>query len=923
MKTLLSAFLFQLLFFIPGCLNAQIQFVENKGQWVDDVKFKQDLSSGAFFLTSNGFTVLQHNTKDLKEFSAYFQGELPVKEFDDQKKITLHSHAYKVTFANALVPTISPDKILSNYNNYFIGNDPSKWAGNCKIYEAVTYKNIYPGIDVSYYTNNGQLKYDLIVHPGADVSNIQLKYEAVDALKIINEELVIKTSVADVKEMAPYAYEKGSNRQVECKFKIDGNKVKFETGSYNIQTTLVIDPTLVFSTLTGSIAENWGHAATYAPDGSAFAAGVVFDNGYPASPGAFQTVFQGGVTENSFAGYDIGIIRFSPNGSSRMYATYIGGSNNESPMSLISDAAGNLIVAARTASANYPTTSAIFGTGGGYDIAITKLNAAGNGLIGSRKIGGFFSDGVNIRLNNAAPQGPDGIRRAWGDDSRSMVILDTAENIVVVSQTMSTGFPTTPGAFQTFFAGPGSQDGVIIKTSPDVSTILFSSFFGGSARDAIFDVAISPVTNNLYIAGSTESINIPGNRTGVFQPLLQGNTDGFVSIVNSNGSSLISTTYVGTAGFDMLYNIEMDTLGFPYLTGTTTGSWPVINAPFVQPNSGQFICKLMPDLSQFVYSTVFGTGGFAPNIAATAFFVDACENVYVSGWGGGLNVTTGYMTNGTNGLFTTPGAIQTTTDDKDFYVFVLEKNAASVLYATFFGASGGLGDHIDGGTSSFDKNAVLYQAACHCDPAGSLFPTTPNSWSSTVGSSDCNQGLFKIAFDFCSIVVPLHIIYFKGNVLNAFHKLQWQIANEETGDRYIIEKRTDMNEPFVNVYTTASTSASISRTYYAQLPGGNAPETYYRLKTISLSGSVSYSPVIRLSGKPGNSISVQVIQNKLNVYMPGEVEGIALYTIDGKLLKQQKATESFVSIPLDNIAHGILVLKVQLKGETIVKKIYY
>jgi hypothetical protein len=219
---------------------------------------------------------------------------------------------------------------------------------------------------------------------------------------------------------------------------------------------------------------------------------------------------------------------------------------------------------------------------------------------------------------------------------------------------------------------------------------------------------------------------------------------------------------------------------------------------------------------------------------------------------------------------------------------------------------------------------VLYQAVCHCDAGGGpVFPTTPGAWSTTLASPDCNQAVFKITFDFCTVVVPLRLIYFKGSVLNAFHKLQWEVENEEAGDKYVIEKRMNLNEPYVNAYTTQTTSNRVSHTYKTQLPAGDAPETYYRLKTISLDGRIGYSPVVLLTGQDGNDITTQIVHNNLNVYTPAEVQGIALFSADGKLLKKQKTVSGFVSIPLDNVAQGILLLKVQLKGQTIVKKIYY
>ena len=166
---------------------------------------------------------------------------------------------------------------------------------------------------------------------------------------------------------------------------------------------------------------------------------------------------------------------------------------------------------------------------------------------------------------------------------------------------------------------------------------------------------------------------------------------------------------MGTTGNDMLYGIQFDKFGFPYIMGTTSrpaagaSGWPVVNAAFSQPGGKQFIAKLKPDLSGFEYSTVFGTNTDAPNISPIAFLVDRCENVYVSGWGGQVNTKGGYPTAGTGGLPTTPDAIRQTTDNSDFYFFVLERNATRQLYGSFFGQDGGFGEHVDGGTSRFDQ----------------------------------------------------------------------------------------------------------------------------------------------------------------------------------------------------------------------------
>ncbi len=744
------------------CQYANLEFVENKGQWDESVKFKGVMNNGAFFLLDKGFRVLQSKPEDLQQLTV-FHGASPhaahniaaksVNPTKNKDAVTVHSHVYDMQFLNAATPVIVSDKPLSTYNNYFIGNDPAKWKGNCRIYQAVTYQNMYPGIDIRYYTNEGHLKYDIMVRPGADLSRLVMKYDGVDGLQVKNEQLVIKTSVSETRELAPYAYQvvDGLKKEVGCRFRVAGKTVQFTLDSYSRSAALIIDPTLVFSTFTGSTADNWGYTATYGPDGSFYAGGIVRGGeGFPASPGAFSTTYNNGTSdEEGIGSYDIGIMKFSPNGANRTYATFIGGKVNEQPHSLVVDAQGNLVLAGRTDSPDYPTT-VTSGPGGDFDIVLTKLNAAGTTLIGSLKIGGVGRDGVNIKPKYPASAGGS-IRRNYGDDARSEVILDNAGDILLASNTQAGDFPVTPGAFQKTFAG--KQDGVIIKVSPDLSNILFSSFLGGSGNDAAFVLAINPTDNNIYIGGNTDGADLPGDKTNVLQPIAQGGeTDGFVSIINIDGSALLKTSYIGTAGNDMLYGIQFDKYSFPYIMGTTTSdNWPVINAPFSQNKGKQFIAKLKQDLSGYEYSTVFGTGSKQPNISPVAFLVDRCENVYVSGWGDG-QVSKEYPNSGTTGLTVTPDAIQSTTDNSDFYFFVLERNAVSQLYGSFFGQSGGFGEHVDGGTSRFDRNGVIYQALCANCGRDVTFPTTPGVWSPSNGSPECNLAAVKIAFNLAGVI---------------------------------------------------------------------------------------------------------------------------------------------------------------------------
>ena len=184
-----------------------IEFIENKGQWDSRVKFKGDVTGGAFFIRSGGFTVLQHNQQDLEQFRTSGHSHSTDMAKNAKEDLVLRSHAFNVDFVGSNPDMeIMPDKALPTYNNYFIGNDPSKWAGSCRIYQAVTLKNVYANVDVRYYTDKGTLKYDIIVKPGGDISKIALKYEGAES-QLKNKELVVSTSVGDMRESNPYTYQ--------------------------------------------------------------------------------------------------------------------------------------------------------------------------------------------------------------------------------------------------------------------------------------------------------------------------------------------------------------------------------------------------------------------------------------------------------------------------------------------------------------------------------------------------------------------------------------------------------------------------------------------------------------------------------------------------------------------------------------------
>lgn len=745
--------------------HLSLAFTENKGQWGDGFDYQADWGSGAFFLHSDGFTVLMHDTADYRRIVGAMHGHRsPAGSSDDQSgpgDQRLRSHAYRVRFVGARSARPEAEGRLQSDISYFLGDDPSRWKSGLSSWQSVTYRDVYPGIDVRFYSLGGRLKYDIIVQPGADPGQVRLRYEGVDGLSVDKGELRVRTSVGLMRELSPYTYEVNEEvkRELRCRYRVKGNEMGFEVQGHDPRARLVIDPTLVFSTYTGSTANNFGYTATPGPDGSFFAGGIVFSVGYPVSTGALQGSFRGGTT-------DISITRFSPDGRSRIYSTYLGGSDNDFPHSLIADPQGNLVLLGRSISSNYPTLGYVSPNRGNTDIVVTKINASGTALLGSAILGGSGDDGMNIDPNYFS-QDCATIVFNDGDNARSEIELDALGNVLIISSAQSSNFPVLNAVQPTL---GGGQDAVVVKMRPDLGSVLFSTYLGGSLDDAGFSIKVHPSTGEIYVAGPTYSPDFPGNHAGTLGVAHQGDLDGYLAILKPDGSGPWRSSFLGTPQTDIIYGLQFDRSGYPYVMGISLGNWPVLNATAFYPNSRQFISKLRPDLSDYEFSTVFGSGSSVPNISPVAFLVDRCENLYVSGWGG--QIVPCYTANcydrrtaGPAGMFITPDG-RPTVDNRDFYFIVLEKNANRVLYASCFGQTGGIGDHVDGGTSRFDSRGFIYQSVCaNCygnsicptEPITSNFPITPGVVGSIKNSNICNLAAVKIAFDFDGVKASLQM----------------------------------------------------------------------------------------------------------------------------------------------------------------------
>jgi len=756
-----------LLFFISFIgIEASAQIIQNKGQWENNIEFKSEIPGGAVFFEKTQITYNLLHPSDLEKTQSHAQ--------QDSTNSKFRFHSFCVSFLGA-----DSNSIKKGFNpseekiNYFLGNDASKWASNLSSCEKLVYKGIYKDIDFVYYSRNSNLKYDFVLHPGADVSNIKMQYTGADTI-FIDEKGNLKTqlSFTEMMEQKPYAYQIIEDRKIiiPCEFYLDGNRLSFKIkGHYNKKYDLVIDPALIFSTYSGSYSNNYGFTATYDDEGFLYAGGDVFGIGYPTTIGAYDVSFNStDSTKNlGFQQYiipDIAITKYDTSGSKRIYSTYIGGSASDEPHSLIVNSKGELVIYGTTDSQDYPTSSSAYNKNiasltvanvilpysVGYiyasDIVISKLSADGTQLLSSTYFGGSGFDGVNGDL-----------AYNYSDQMRGEVYLDKEDNIYIASSTFSSDIPGVSGSFQPTLKG--AQEGLVAKFSGDLSTLFWASYIGGNNDDVVNSMTLDN-NENLVITGGTTSTNLAAS-PGAIHTTRQGNVDGFVAKISNDGKSLNALTYFGTPQYDQSFIVRMDKQQNIYIYGQTssTDSSLIKNAKYYSLKSGNFISKLKNDLSGYVWSTKFGSGTGVVNISPTALLVDLCNRVYVTGWGA-LNdhyFPSPNVNQGTLGMATTPDALQKTSDGNDFYLMVLANDASAISYGSFFGGATSH-EHVHGGTNRFDKKGIFYQSVCAGCGGNSDFPTTANAVSRTDNSTNCNNAVFKMDFSLPTVVANFKAI---------------------------------------------------------------------------------------------------------------------------------------------------------------------
>ena len=739
-------------------------FLENKGQWNDRILFKAKFDGGNLWVQQKKMVFHLQDYSAMEDNHGNWAGKRKTKD------PILRQTVVHLNFKGANdVSEIEKSEPTTAYRNFFIGKDPSKWTSNVYGYGEAILRDLYQGIDLKLIEEETTLKYEFHVLPGYDPNQIVLDYAGQEALEVNKQgDLIVHTQLGKIIEQKPYAYQivNGNVREVSCNFVLKGEEVRFQLGNFNPRATLIIDPVLVFATYCGSPSDNFGMTATYGYDGTAYSGGVVYGNAYPTPDGnAYDVNSNFTVTNGPTYGItDCFVTKYSDDGTTMLWSTYLGGGdeNNgtETAHSMICDPDNNVYLYGATSSTDFPivngyqTTHAggsananyffngVYFTNQGTDIFVAKISANGQNLMGSTYFGGSGNDGVNYLVssgtyNNVANY--DSLTLNYGDQFRGEIMLDSIGNCLVASCTRSIDFPTQ-SAFQG--VNGGQQDGVIFKLSSDLSALQWSSYYGGSENDACYSVKVDS-SQNVVFAGGTSSSDLT-TTAGVWQQTYGGGKcDGFIVKLTNYGTTFQAATYVGMAEYDQAYFVDIDRNDNIYVVGQSEGgNFPVINAAYVNAGSSQFIAKFDPDLIAPINATVFGNGSPDINISPSAFLVDICGNLYVSGWGANI-----LQSSPLNGMPVTPDAyLGTAPNGFDFYLIVIEREMDGLLYGSYMGGDTAT-EHVDGGTSRFDKNGIVYQCVCAGCGGNSDFPTTPGAFSSQNLSTNCNALVFKFDFE--------------------------------------------------------------------------------------------------------------------------------------------------------------------------------
>jgi hypothetical protein len=643
-------------------------FIENKGQWHPDVLYLTRMGGLDVWITKYGVNYTFYKVE--KNPNAKKREHLPSKFDHEMENANLLGHRVLLKLQNHNEKPLPEGKQKQEgYYNYLIGNDPSKHASNVGLYKEAVVKNVYNGINLRYYFDKGYMRYDFVVQPGADPSQILFKLEGEYKEYLKNGALCYTTRFGEVQMQDLYVYQQGDKKQIQAKFTQQNGLWQFQLSTYDKTQPLIIDP-LIYSTYIGGSNSEEGRSIATDNTGNAYITGCTNSFNYHITPGAFQTSYVGSA---SFFDGNVFITKLNSTGTGLIYSTYIGGTGYEIGYGIAIEGTGNAYITGSTVSTDYPITAGAFQTTKGLssDVFVTKLNSTGSALIYSTYIGGNQSeDGHAIAI----------------DGSGNAYITGITDSITGITD--SNDYYTTPGAFQTTYGG-GLGDVFVTKINSTGTALIYSTYIGGSDEDVGLGIAIDGA-GNAYITGSTVSTDYDIT-PGAFQTTYGGGTygDAFVTKLNSTGTALIYSTYIGGSDGEYGHAIAIDGTENAYITGNSSSTdYPITPGAFQTTNEGYsdvFVTKLNSMGTALIYSTYIGgsNGDFSYSIA-----VDESGNAYITGY----TLSTDYDI--------TPGAFQTTNAGSyDVFITKLNSTGTALIYSTYIGGSNddsGYGIAIDG-----------------------------------------------------------------------------------------------------------------------------------------------------------------------------------------------------------------------------------
>lgn len=661
-------------------------FEPNLGQTSEEVKFFSRIRGYNIFLTETDAVIVFRQFSQAKDVSV--KAESP------------HVVRMKLVGAQPDRQISGLDK-LPGKSNYFIGNDPKTWRTDISHYAKVKYEDVYPGIDLVYHSDRGKLEYDFIVAPGADPGSIKLAFEGAQKMEIDAEgQLRLFTSTGQLLFQKPAIYQEvGSVRKrIDGEYAVYGsgdsvsltgsrnsnNKAAvlgFQVAEYDASKPLIIDPVLVYSTYLGGTANDQALGISVDSSGNAYVTGTTSSIDFPITPGALQPSCPSGMTSSCSS--TVFVSKINSTGTDLLYSTYIGPGLAHG---IAVDSSGSAYIVGETSSRNFPVTAGAFqvlpssSAGNTNDGFITKLAAAGNALSYSTYLGGGASDrAMAVAVDSVGNAYITGITGSFdfpttpgaffvpvyngsyvfvtkvnvsgtgleystylGSGASTGIAVDDGGHAYVTGNATWTNFPVTPEAVQPYFApnppsGINWSDVFISKLDPTGTSLLYSSYFGGTGADEAGGIAVDQL-GNAYIVGSTSSTDFPVT-TGAFQTTSRPG-DAFVAKFDTNASgvaSLIYATRLGGSGEEQGIGITVDSAGNAYVAGNTA-SWdfPLKNPIqfFAEPTTPQpfryiaFVSELNQLGTDISFSTYLG-GSDWDSVSGIA--LDTVGNVYIAG----------------------------------------------------------------------------------------------------------------------------------------------------------------------------------------------------------------------------------------------------------------------------------------------------